>query len=669
MPTLNIDLEAYSDIDIVKCGAYRYAADPSTEITLFGYSVDGGPTRVIDLCMPKIDDVTFDLYLEQIPHEIWEMIVNPNYTKKAFNAEFEFIMLKTYMKKHNIKTLRKMDIEQWQDTAVKARYASLPASLGDVSKILFPNDVDKQKDSRGKALITFFCKPRKPTKNNPSTRNRPEDFPEKWKEFTEYCRQDVVAEMAIDDKLTKGGFMVPNFEWQYWWADARINMRGIKVDMDLVRSAMEIDRAVKKDALDEMREISGIVNPNSLPQIKEWLAGQGWLTEGLAKDVVEDMLKNEDLEPHVRRFLELRLLVSGTAVKKYQTLERSVCPDGRVRGLLMFYGASRTGREAGRLVQPQNLKRIDIEDEDELDMLREAVKWLDWDTIDMMAPDNILSQLIRTAFIAEYGRKMVVCDLSAIEARVTAWLAGEDWRIKVFVEGGDIYCASASMMFNVPVKKHGVNGHLRQKGKIAELALGYGGGLGALTTMGGEKMGLTVDEMETIKDKWRIASPAIVDFWWAVGRAAMNAIKMRQYFKVGPIGFHMMNKTLVITLPSGRQLFYLGATIGENKFGGECVEHWGMNQEKHKWMRIKTYGPKLVENIVQATSRDLLFNAIWHADKQGLEIVLHVHDEIVLDAPEDFDKQILHDLMTMQLIWTKGLPLNAEAQEAAYYCK
>lgn len=644
---LSIDLETYSPYDIKKCGAFHYAED--VEILLFGFATNGGPVEVIEF--PTIN--------ETMPQDIEYMLTSPEVIKTAFNAMFEFTVLSKFFKG--------LSIDQWQCTALHSRYLGLPGDLAGVSKVMWPNEQDKQKMSEGKALINYFCKPCKPTKaNGGRTRNLPEHAPEKWAKFIEYNRQDVEVERALKNKFSV--FPVPEIEQRYWQLDYGINARGVLIDPVLVKQAIAMNEQQEAVLLDEARELTGLENPNSVAQLKPWLESEiGVQIDSLSKDVLPELMQRAEL-PLTKRVIELRQQLSKTSVKKYEALKNAVCTDGRLRGVLQFYGASRTGRWAGRIFQPQNLPRISME-EPELDAMRELVKAGDFDNVEVLGPPGTLSQLIRTALVARPGNKLIVCDLSAIEARVIAWLAGESWRLNVFRDGGDIYCASAGMMFHCTVVKHGENGHLRQKGKIAELALGYGGSVGALTAFGADKLGMTEEEMKDTVKKWRTASPNIVAYWWLIDEAAKAAIRTHVPQKVGKIAYIWDKNVLFCQLPSGRRLAYNKPRLVLGKFDNEVIEFEGQDQTTGKWSNIQTYGPKLVENIVQAVSRDILAEAIAEAEHQLIDVVLHVHDEIVCEVPEDFDKRILFDIMTTQPKWADGLPLNAEAQEAQYYCK
>lgn len=649
MRSLSIDLETYSPHDIKKCGVYKYIED--VEILLFGYAFDDDPIRVIDFTD-----------WEQLPDEVIQALTRPDIIKTAFNAQFEINVLQKAM---NIK----LELSQWQCTALHSRYLGLPGDLAGVSKLLWPNNQDKQKMAEGKALIKFFCKPCKPTKKNGGrTRNMPSDNPEKWAKFVDYNRQDVEVERNIKNKLAC--FPVPEIEQVYWQMDQVINARGVCIDPVLVGRAIEMNELQKERLLKEACELTGLDNPNSVAQLKEWLqASTGEEIKSLSKTTLPDIIESTD-DPTTLRMLEIRQLLSKTSVKKYQAIVNSVCEDGRIRGLLQFYGASRTGRWAGRIVQVQNLPKINMEEE-ELDAIRGLVKKGYYESVEILGPDNSLSQLIRTALVAEIERrrKLIVCDLSAIEARMIAWLAGEEWALEEFAGKGKIYEATAAKMYHKDISEITKHSPERAKGKIATLACGYGGSVGALIAFGAERDGLTEKEMKSIVYQWRAANVKIVRYWWDVGNAAMATLKDHLPHSIGVVTYSWSKGTLFCQLPSGRKLAYNRAKIVTGKFDKDVIEFEGQDQTTKKWTKIQTYGPKLVENIVQAASRDVLAGGLLEAEKQGLNVVLHVHDEIVCEVPEDFDKDILFKIMTTVPAWAKGLPLNAEAQEAQYYCK
>ncbi len=565
------------------------------------------------------------------------------------------------------KYLPDADFENWECSSVLALYNSLPTSLDGVSKAL---RMDAQKDRRGMALIQYFSVPCKPTAaNGGRTRNLPEHAPDKWAEFIEYNRQDVVVELEIRKRLI--ALKPPKVEHDYWLMDLQINRNGIAVDKDMIRQALRLDEEFKAKLLAEAQELTGLANPNAPMQLKKWIENQlGYEIDGMTKAVVKDLLKS-DIPANVRRVLELRQMLGKTSIKKYVAMQNAMCSDGRIHGMLQFYGAMRTGRWAGRIVQLQNLPRNYIED---LDLARDMVKSGDLDMMELMYGDvsDTLSQLIRTALVAEPGKRFIVADYSAIEARVIAWLSGEQWRQDVFAKGGDIYCASASSMFHVPVEKHGVNGHLRQKGKVAELALGYGGGPSALIAMGALEGGIPEDELPAIVQLWRKASPHIVRFWYDVDNAAKKAITTAKPVKIkqGGIVFKREKGALFVVLPSGRRLAYIHPKLGTNRFGGESITYMGMSQTANKWMRLETYGGKMVENIVQAVARDCLAAAMLRLTKAGYKICAHIHDEVVIESKNG--EGSLDDVIKIMCIpepWTEGLILNAAGFENSYYMK
>lgn len=643
---LSIDLETYCECPI-KYGVQRYVDDPSFEILLFAYSFDGGPVTVVDMTK------------DELPSQVIDALYDPAVTKTAFNANFEMTCLRKFFPD--------ADFTNWECTSVLALYSSLPTSLDGVAQAL---KMDAQKDRRGKALIQYFSVPCKPTKTNGErTRNLPTDAPDKWAEFIEYNRQDVVVEIEIRKRLIS--VKPPKAEHDYWLMDLQINRNGIAVDNDMIRNALDFDARFKETLLQEAQEITGLDNPNAPMQLKEWVEGQlGRPIEGITKACVAGLLKSV-IPANVRRVLELRQMLGKTSVKKYLAMQNAECSDGRIHGMLQFYGAMRTGRWAGRIVQLQNLPRNYIED---LDLARETLKSGDLDLFETLYGDvsDTLSQLIRTALVAEGGSRFIVADYSAIEARVIAWLSGEQWRQDVFAKGGDIYCASASSMFHVPVVKHGVNGHLRQKGKVAELALGYGGGPKALIAMGALEGGIPEEELPEIVQLWRKASPHITKFWYDVDTAAKRAIVTAEPVKIrqGGLLFTREKGALFITLPSGRRLAYIHPKIGTNRFGSESITYMGMSQTANKWDRLETYGGKLVENIVQAVARDCLATAMLRLTKAGYKICAHIHDEVVIEAPigtGSLDNVI--DIMCTPEPWTKGLILNAAGFENPYYMK
>ena len=644
MDSISIDIETYSSESLLTGGVYRYTQATDFEILLFGYSVDGAEPQVVDLASG-----------ETIPKEIITALSDPAVTKWAFNALFERTCLSRYLGIY-------LSPVGWCCSMVWAATLGLPLSLEGVGAVL---GLTKQKLAEGKELIKYFCGPCKPTQtNNGRTRNLPCHDPGKWEAFKRYNKRDVEVELAIKKRLAP--FPVPADEWQNYWLDQRINDTGIELDRTLVQNAICCNTHFKDFALQRAHEITGLENPNSPIQMMGWLATQGVAMETLTKEEVAEKIKETTGE--VREALCLRLELARSSIKKYVAMENVVGQDGRARGLIQFYGANRTGRFAGRLIQVQNLPQNHLED---LKEARELVRSGNFDALELLydSPSDILKQLIRTAFVPKAGCRFIVADFSAIEARVIAWLAGEVWRQKVCAENGDIYCASASAMFHVPVEKHGVNGHLRQKGKIAELALGYGGSIGALKNMGALNMGLMEDELPAIVEKWRQASPHIVRYWWDVDRAVKQCIVTRQPQRVGSVKFTYEKGILFIQLPSGRRLAYVKPRIGVNKFGGDSVTYEGVGEQK-KWLRLESYGPKFVENIVQATSRDLLVSAMRRLSHKGYRIVMHIHDEAVLEVPEgESSVEEVCAIMAETPVWAEGLILNADGYECNFYKK
>lgn len=645
MQTLSIDLETYSDQPLAKTGVYRYVESPDFEILLFAYSVDGGPVRQIDLACG-----------EKIPSEILSALENETVTKWAFNANFERICLSRFL---GYPTGDYLKPDSWKCSMVWAAYMGLPLSLEGAGAVL---GLEKQKLSEGKDLIKYFCQPCAPTKSNGQrTRNLPKHSPDKWLAFKRYNIRDVETEMSIQARLSK--YPVPDSVWEEYHLDQEINDRGVGLDMELVRQAIQMDGRSRSELTQAMKELTSLDNPNSVQQMKQWLADNGMETDTLGKKAVAELLKTAP--PQLQKVLTLRQQLAKSSVKKYQAMETAVCSDGRARGMFQFYGANRTGRWAGRIIQMQNLPQNHLDD---LSEVRGLVRAGGFDALEMLYEDvpDTLSQLIRTAFVPQEDRKFIVADFSAIEARVIAWLAGEKWRQDVFAQGKDIYCASASQMFGVPVEKHGVNGHLRQKGKIAELALGYGGSVGALKAMGALEMGLQEDELPALVSAWRQANPKIVQFWWAVDHAVMDAVTRKTTTKTHGIIFSARNGMLFITLPSGRSLAYVKPKIGENRFGGDCITYEGVGGTK-KWERIDSYGPKFVENIVQATSRDILCYAM--KTLRCCSIVMHIHDEVVIEADRRMSLQAVCDQMGRTPPWANGLQLRADGYETDFYKK
>ena len=659
MKEMSIDLETYSDVDISKCGAYKYAESDQFEILLFGVSIDGSPVRVYDLASGEV-----------LPEEILAAISDENVTKWAFNASFERICLSNWLKRYYPQYFsgysipedpagKYLDPTSWKCTMIWSAYLGLPLSLAGVGAVLGLQD---QKLKEGKDLIRYFCSPCKPTKTNGGrARNLPEHDPEKWSLFKFYNQRDVEVEMSIQKRLAH--YPVPDQVWEEYHLDQEINDRGIQLDMDVVNNAIAFDERSKEKLTRKLQKLTSLDNPNSVVQMKQWLAENGLEMGTLGKKAVAEELKTAP--PGLAEVLSLRQQLAKSSVKKYQAMQNTVCKDGRAHGMFQFYGANRSGRWAGRLIQLQNLPQNHMND---LAEARELVRTGDYETLEMLYDDipDTLSQLIRTAFIARPGYKFVVSDFSAIEARVLAHLAGETWRSKVFAEGKDIYCASASQMFGVPVVKHGINGHLRQKGKIAELALGYGGSVGALKSMGALEMGLNEEELQPLVDSWRATNPMITAFWWDIDRAVKTAIKEQIPTEVRGIHFLCKSGMLFIKLPSGRTLSYVKPRIGENRFGGESVSYMGVGSTK-KWERIESYGPKFVENIVQAISRDILCYAM-----QTLShcfICGHVHDELIIECSQDVDYRVICEQMGRTPPWLPGLLLRADGDEMNYYQK
>ena len=645
MKNLEIDIETYSSVNLQKSGVYRYVEADDFEILLFGYSIDGGEVMVVDLVNG-----------EKIPKKILDALTDENITKWAFNAQFERVCLSRYL---GYPFGYYLNPSSWKCSMVWSAYMGLPLSLEGVGAVL---GLEKQKLTEGKDLIRYFCVPCTPTKSNGGrTRNMPSDDEEKWQRFKAYNKRDVETEMQIQQRLIK--FPVPEDIWNEYHLDQEINDRGIKVDMDFVKQAIDMDEISHEKLMSAMQQMTELDNPNSVQQMKGWLSENGLETDTLGKKAVAELLK--DAPEHLAEVLKLRQQLAKSSVKKYTAMENAICADSRARGMFQFYGANRTGRFAGRLVQLQNLPQNHMPD---LKEARGIVKSGDYETLEMLYEDipDTLSQLIRTAFIPKEGNKFIVADFSAIEARVLSWLAGEEWRTEVFASGGDIYCASASQMFKVPVEKHGVNGHLRQKGKIAELALGYGGSVGALKAMGALEMGLAEEELKPLVNAWRASNPNIVKFWWDVDSVVKKCIKENKSQKTNNIEFHCMSGMLFIVLPSGRQLAYVKPRIGENIFGGESVTYEGVGGTK-KWERIESYGPKFVENIVQAISRDILMYAM--KTLRNCSIVAHVHDEVIIEADPRISIDSVCDQMGRVPPWAKGLLLNADGYECDFYKK
>lgn len=644
MKKLSIDIETFSDIDLIKCGVYKYADSPAFEILLFAYSIDDGEINIIDLVNG-----------EELPEEIAEAIKSDTVIKTAFNAQFDRVCLSKHLG-------ILLDPSSWYCTAVQAAELSLPSSLADVGAAL---GLERQKMTEGKELIKYFCVSCKPTKSNGGrTRNMPGDAPEKWALFKEYCKRDVDVERQIAKKLEM--YPISESEHRLYVLDQRINDRGVLVDLSLAQQAIKINSIQTAVATEQAYTLTGLENPNSVAQLKAWLTENGVEIESLSKKAVAALADETDGD--IQEMLHLRLLMSKTSVKKYEAVMRSVCKDNRVRGMMRFCGASRTGRWSGNILQPQNLPQNHLPD---LTLARDIVKDGDFEMLDMTFGNvpNVLSELIRTVLIPKSKYRFIVADFSAIEARVLSWLAGEQWRLDTFRNGGDIYCASASRMFRVPVEKHGVNGHLRQKGKISELACGYGGSVGALKNMGAVEMGVPEDELQGLINDWRNANPHIVKLWTEVGNAAMKAIKEKTIVTLGKLVFMYERGILFIRLPSGRRLSYIKPRIGTNRFGGDSITYMGVGASK-KWERLETFGGKLVENIVQAIARDLLASAMINVANAGYNIVFHVHDEIIAEVPDgqgSVDEMCM--LMSINPDWADGIPLSADGYICEYYRK
>lgn len=643
MKQISIDIETYSSTNLNQTGVYRYADSNDFELLLFGYATDFGPVKVVDLTQG-----------EKIPPQIVEALDDPNIIKSAFNAQFERVCLSRFVG-HHLKPVG------WHCSRVWSATLGLPLSLRDVGTVL---GLPRQKITAGKELVHYFCTPCKPTKSNQKrTRNFPYHAPDKWRQFKQYNQRDVEVEMEITQKLEH--FPVPQNEWENYWMDQDINDRGIQIDQQLVNNAIKCQENFHDQYLQISQKLTGLANPNSPLQLKDWLNQRGVNTDSLSKASVTQLLQTTTGTVH--QVLALRQLLSKSSVKKYLAMQKAMCQDGRVHGLLQFYGANRTGRWAGRLVQVQNLPRNSMPD---LEEARDLVKQGNAAALAMLydsVPD-VLSQLIRTAFIPSKGHHFYVADFSAVEARVIAWLSGEEWRQAAFAKNEDIYCASASQMFGVPVVKHGVNGELRQKGKIAELALGYGGSIGALKAMGATKLGLTEDELPPLVQMWRTASPNIVQFWWDIDRAAKECIKTHLSQTTHGMKFIYRSGCMFLKLRSNRYLCYPQPKIDTNRFGSESITFMGINPVK-KWDRIETYGAKLVENIVQATSRDLLAEAMRRLEADGNPVVMHIHDEAVIDAPTDRSLDTMVSIMTEVPAWADGLILNAAGFVSDFYKK
>lgn len=661
MKTLSLDLETYSDVNLAKCGVYKYAESPAFEILLFGYAVDGGAVQVIDLAQG-----------ETIPEEILDALTDETVTKWAFNANFERVCLSRYLTdlgrsldpfqdRHPLsqECARFLSPAGWKCSMVWSAYMGLPLSLEGVGAVL---NLDNQKMKEGRDLIRYFCVPCKETRTNGGrTRNLPRHALDKWNLFKSYNKRDVEVEMAIQRRLQK--YSVPEQVWEEYHLDQEINDRGIAIDLELAKQAVALDAKSRESLMAALKERTGLENPNSVIQMLDWLEQHGLKTDSLGKKNVQELLKTAQ-EP-LRSVLLLRQKLAKSSVKKYQAMEMTACQDGRARGMFQFYGANRTGRFAGRHIQLQNLPQNHMSD---LAEARELVRQGNYAALDLLydsIPD-VLSQLIRTAFVPRQGMKFVVSDFSAIEARVISWLAGERWKSQAFAAGKDIYCSTASQMFGVPVVKHGINGDLRQKGKIAELACGYGGSVGALKAMGAIEMGIPEEELGPLVQSWRSANPHIVDFWWQVDGAVKTAVKQRIPVWVNNIRFFCQSGMLFIELPSGRRLSYVKPRIGENQFGGESVTYEGIGATK-KWERLESYGPKFVENIVQGTARDILCYAMQTL--RHCAIVGHVHDELIIECSKEVSVDAICEQMSRTPPWAKGLVLRADGYECEFYQK
>lgn len=657
--SLEIDIESFSSVELKKCGVYKYAESPDFEILLFGVSVDGGEVTVYDLASG-----------DTLPEEIIQALADDSVIKWAYNASFERVCLSVWLRRNYPQYFSSYSIEEdtvrnyldpssWRCSLVWGAYMGLPLSLEGIGKVL---KLENQKMSEGKALIRYFCVPCKPTKaNGGRTRNLPEHDPVKWSTFISYNKRDVETEMAIQQKLSK--FPVPDFLWEEYHLDQEINDRGIQLDMALVEQAIAIDERSREELSAKMRQLTALENPNSVQQMKEWLTKHGLEVDSLDKKAVKELLKTAP--PELAEVLELRQQLAKSSVKKYQAMQNAVCADDRTRGMFQFYGANRSGRWAGRLIQLQNLPQNHMA---HLEDARSLVRSGDYSMLSTLydSVPKVLSELIRTAFVPREGYKFIVSDFSAIEARVLSFLAGESWRLKVFAENGDIYCASASAMFHVPVEKHGQNAHLRQKGKIAELALGYGGSVGALKSMGALEMGLAEEELQPLVDAWRTSNPNIVQFWWDVDNAVKTTVRQRLDTETHGIRFRYRSGMLFIVLPSGRQLCYVKPKMGVNKFGGDSVTYEGVGSTK-KWERIESYGPKFVENIIQAVSRDILMYAI--RTLSHCFIVGHVHDELIIECSMGVSLDAVCEQMGRTPPWIKGLKLRADGYETMFYKK
>ena len=656
--TLSLDLETYSSVDLAKCGVYKYAESPDFEILLFAYSINEGAVQVVDIACG-----------EEVPEKVLAVLADNAVEKWAYNAQFERVCLSNWLRRNYPQYFKSygspddsvggyLDPAAWKCSRIWGAYMGLPLSLKGIGAVL---KLDEQKMEEGADLIKYFCKPCRPTKKNGGrTRNLPQHAPEKWMLFKKYNKRDVEVELGIKARLVK--YSVPDFIWDEYHLDQEINDRGILVDMTLVENAIEIDAKTKQSLRSRMQGVTGLENPNSVVQMKDWLSGKGIETESLDKKAVKELLPDADAD--VADVLSCRQQLAKASVSKYRAMEKAVCADGRARGMFAFYGANRTGRWAGRIIQLQNLPQNHMDD---LAEARSLVRDGNFEALELLY-DNIpvvLSELVRTAFIPKPGYRYVVSDFSAIEARVLSFLAGEQWRINVFREGKDIYCASAAQMFGVPVEKHGVNSHLRQKGKIAELALGYGGSTGALTSMGALEMGLTEEELHPLVTAWREANPNIVRFWWDIDAAVKKAVMYKTSVTERGFRFYYQSGMLFIDLPSGRRLSYVKPKIGINRFGSDCVTYEGINLGK--WTRLETYGPKVTENLVQAVARDILAYAM--KTLKDLFIVGSVHDELIIECPPDESLETVCDKMGRTPPWLPGIDLRADGYECEFYMK
>lgn len=641
MQHLSIDIETYSSVNLQKAGVYKYAESPDFDILLFGYSVDGGAVHVIDLACG-----------EKIPAEIVDALSDESVTKWAFNAQFERVCLSNYLDTW-------LSPDSWHCTMVWSATLGLPLSLEGVGAVL---GLEKQKLTEGKNLIKYFCVPCAPTKTNGGrTRNLPQHDMEKWEQFKAYNLRDVETEMSIQKKLSR--FTVPDFIWDEYHLDQEINDRGIGLDMTLVEQAIAIDSISRKNLTQQIQNLTDLDNPNSVAQMKGWLSDNGLEMDTLGKKAVAETLKTAP--KHLADVLSLRQQLAKSSVKKYTAMQTAVCKDYRARGMFQYYGANRTGRFAGRIIQLQNLPQNHMSD---LADARALVRNGNYDALELLYDDipDTLSQLIRSAFVPQDGRKFIVADFSAIEARVLAWLAGEEWRMQVFADGKDIYCSSASQMFGVPVEKHGINGHLRQKGKIAELALGYGGSVGALKSMGALEMGLTEEELQPLVNAWRNANPMITALWWDIDRAVKTTVREHIPTEVAGLKFTYESGFLFMKLPSGRRLAYVKPRMGINQFGSESVTYEGVGATK-KWERLESYGPKFCENAIQAIARDILMYAMQTL--RNCSIVAHVHDELIIEADRRMSLSAVCEQMGRTPPWAKGLLLRADGYECDFYKK